>query len=120
MQFRTPVTISESNFPIDYNAKIMSLGSCFAVNMAEKLEYFKFQNSCNPFGIIFNPVSIEKLIERFQDNIIVMSYLDEGIPDMQTIKNIFKKYGKKVTVKEKKHKYALSHHSKNELLFIAK
>jgi adenine-specific DNA methylase len=64
--------------------------------------------------------SIEKLIERFQDNIIVMSYLDEGIPDMQTIKNIFKKYGKKVTVKEKQHKYALSHHSKNELLFIAK
>lgn len=64
MQFRTPIPISESNFPIDYNAKIMSLGSCFAVNMAEKLEYFKFQNSCNPFGIIFNPVSIEKLIER--------------------------------------------------------
>jgi adenine-specific DNA methylase len=64
--------------------------------------------------------SIEKLIERFQDNIIVMSYLDEGIPDKQTIKKIFKKYGKKVTVKEKQHKYALSHYSKNELLFIAK
>lgn len=64
MQFRTPVPISESNFPIDYNAKIMSLGSCFAVNMAEKLEYFKFQNSCNPFGIIFNPVSIQKIVER--------------------------------------------------------
>lgn len=30
--------------------------------MADKLDYFKFQNSCNPFGIIFNPVSIEKLI----------------------------------------------------------
>jgi hypothetical protein len=64
MQFRTPIPISESVFPIDYNSKMMSLGSCFAVNMAEKFEYFKFQNSCNPFGIIFNPVSIEKLIER--------------------------------------------------------
>jgi len=64
MQFRTPIPISESVFPIDYNSKMMSLGSCFAVNMAEKFEHFKFQNSCNPFGIIFNPVSIEKLIER--------------------------------------------------------
>ena len=64
MQFRTPIPIFESPFPIDYNAKIMSIGSCFAVNMAAKLDYYKFQNSCNPFGIIFNPISIEKLIER--------------------------------------------------------
>jgi hypothetical protein len=32
--------------------------------MAEKLDYFKFENTCNPFGIIFNPVSIEKLVYR--------------------------------------------------------
>jgi hypothetical protein len=64
MQFRTKITIPKSDNPIDYNSKIVSLGSCFAENMAEKLEYFKFQNTCNPFGIIFNPVSIEKLIYR--------------------------------------------------------
>ncbi|MBA0884595.1 GSCFA domain-containing protein [Flavobacterium undicola] len=64
MQFRTPIPISESIFPIDYNSKIMSVGSCFAVNMAEKFNDFKFQNNCNPFGIIFNPVSIERLVER--------------------------------------------------------
>ncbi|HJY13413.1 MAG TPA: GSCFA domain-containing protein, partial [Flavobacterium sp.] len=29
-----------------------------------KFDYFKFQNETNPFGIIFNPVSIEKVIER--------------------------------------------------------
>jgi hypothetical protein len=63
MQFRTPIPISKSNYPIDYNATIMSLGSCFAVNMAEKLDYFKFQNSCNPFGILFHPLAIEKLID---------------------------------------------------------
>jgi GSCFA family len=42
----------------------MSIGSCFAENMAEKFEYFKFQNTVNSFGIIFNPVSIEKIISR--------------------------------------------------------
>lgn len=64
MQFRTNIPISQSDFKIDYNSKIMSLGSCFATNMAAKLGYFKFENSYNPFGIIFNPVSIEKLIYR--------------------------------------------------------
>ena len=63
MQFRTQIPISKSNYRIDYNSKIMSLGSCFAVNMAEKLDYFKFQNSCNPFGILFHPLAIEKLID---------------------------------------------------------
>lgn len=64
MQFRTPIPILESPFTIDYNSKIMSIGSCFAVNMAEKFAYYKLQSSCNPFGIIFNPVSIEKLLKR--------------------------------------------------------
>jgi len=64
MNFTTKIPIQKSNFPIDYNSKIISIGSCFAENMAEKLEYFKFQNSVNPFGIIFNPLSIENLIYR--------------------------------------------------------
>ena len=49
--------------PIDYSAKIISIGSCFAVNMAQKLNYYKFQSSCNPFGIVFHPLAIEKLIK---------------------------------------------------------
>ncbi|MFV8268372.1 GSCFA domain-containing protein [Flavobacterium sp. GT2N3] len=63
MQFRTQIPIPKSNYPMDYNSKIVSLGSCFAVNMAEKLDYFKFQNSCNPVGILFHPLAIEKLID---------------------------------------------------------
>jgi hypothetical protein len=64
MQFRTQIPISKITNPIDYNSKILSIGSCFAENMAEKFDYFKFQNETNPFGIIFNSVSIEKLFER--------------------------------------------------------
>jgi hypothetical protein len=62
MQFRTLVPIPQNNCQIDYNAKVVSLGSCFAVNMSEKLDYFKLQNACNPLGILFHPVAIEKLI----------------------------------------------------------
>jgi len=64
MNFTTRIPIPKSNHPMDYNSKIVSLGSCFAENMGEKFEYFKFQNSVNPFGIIFNPVSIESIIWR--------------------------------------------------------
>lgn len=63
MKFRTEIPISKNNFPIDYNSKIMSLGSCFAENMADKLSFFKFENTCNPFGILFHPLAIEKLID---------------------------------------------------------
>lgn len=64
MQFRTQIPISKTNNPIDYNSKVISLGSCFAENMAEKFDYFKFQSETNPFGIIFNPISIETIIKR--------------------------------------------------------
>jgi hypothetical protein len=62
MQFRTQIPIPTSTHPIDYYSKIISLGSCFAINISEKFDYFKFQNACNPFGILFHPLAIEKLI----------------------------------------------------------
>lgn len=64
LQLQTKIIIPETNTPIDYSSQIMLLGSCFAENMGDKLLYYKFQTQVNPFGIIFNPFSIEKLIER--------------------------------------------------------
>lgn len=64
MQFRTVVPIKKSEIPIGYDSKILSFGSCFAENIGEKFDYFKFQHTANPFGIIFNPVSIESLFRR--------------------------------------------------------
>lgn len=69
MQFTTKIPIQKFQNPITYESRIMALGSCFAENMSEKFEYFKFQNSVNPFGIIFNPISIEKLVNRFVNKI---------------------------------------------------
>ena len=64
MNFTTKISIEKSNEPINYSSRILSLGSCFAENMGEKFAYFKFRNSVNPFGIIFNPVAIENLVSR--------------------------------------------------------
>ncbi len=47
---------------INYNSKIVLLGSCFSDNIGKKLSYFKFQTAQNPFGIHFHAKAIEKLI----------------------------------------------------------
>jgi hypothetical protein len=64
MNFTTKISIPKFNQPIDYSSKILTLGSCFAENMGAKFDYYKFQNKTNPFGIIFNPISIENIINR--------------------------------------------------------
>ena len=68
MQFTTKIHVKESCSPINYDSKILLIGSCFAENMGDKFQYFKFQSFVNPFGIIFNPVSLEKLIRRSVEN----------------------------------------------------
>lgn len=64
MNFTTKVPLTKSQYPITYQSEVVSLGSCFAENIGEKFEYFKFKITTNPFGIIFNPISIERLVER--------------------------------------------------------
>ena len=64
MKLTTPIKRSRQNPPINYSSKVLLLGSCFAQNMGAKLEYYKFQQCTNPFGILFHPVAIEKLITR--------------------------------------------------------
>ena len=64
MNLITKVTIPKSADTINYNSKLVLLGSCFSENIGSKFEYLKFRSTINPFGIIFNPISIENLIRR--------------------------------------------------------
>lgn len=68
MQFSTKIPIQEGNPKVSYNSRIVSLGSCFAVNIGEKFEYFKFRNVINPFGILFHPLALEKTIRFASEN----------------------------------------------------
>ena len=61
LQTTLPLQPQQHN-QIDYNSCILLLGSCFVENIGSKLDYFKFQNLQNPFGILFQPLAIEKLI----------------------------------------------------------
>lgn len=65
MKLQTQIPLEkQSNNQIDYNSNILLLGSCFVENIGENLEYFKFQNLQNPFGILFHPKAIETLIHN--------------------------------------------------------
>lgn len=68
MKLQTTIRLQPESNQIDYSSKVLLLGSCFTENIGEKLAYFKFQNLQNPFGIIFHPLAIEKLIDRAVHN----------------------------------------------------
>ena len=65
MQLQTQIPlVKESKNLIDYKSNMLLLGSCFVENIGKKLEYFKFQNLQNPFGIMFHPKAIETYISK--------------------------------------------------------
>ncbi len=45
-------------FDITHQTPVLTIGSCFAENMAARLESLQFPILSNPFGIIYNPISI--------------------------------------------------------------
>jgi len=63
MNLQTKIPLKPNRYnQIDYNSKVLLLGSCFSENIGEKFEFFKFQKLQNPFGILFHPLAIENLI----------------------------------------------------------
>ncbi|MBR5133272.1 MAG: GSCFA domain-containing protein [Alistipes sp.] len=63
MKFRTEIDIKPWQHPIDYSDTILSLGSCFATNMSQRLAQNKFRVCAAPTGILFNPASIASSVE---------------------------------------------------------
>lgn len=64
MIFSLKIPIPKASQTINYQSKVLLLGSCFSENIGNKFNHFKFTASVNPFGIIFNAISLEKLIVR--------------------------------------------------------
>jgi lysophospholipase L1-like esterase len=62
MKFRTELTVHPILDQISYHDKILMLGSCFTENIGTKLSMLLFDIHINPFGVIYNPVSIKNSI----------------------------------------------------------
>lgn len=62
MQLKTEVEKVNYKFQIDYKESILSLGSCFSVNIGEKIKQNGISIEVNPFGNLYNPISIYNII----------------------------------------------------------
>ena len=69
LKLQTPVEAGRSKVSISLNDKIFILGSCFADNMGRKMIDLGFDVCLNPFGTIYNPVSICNSIARLSSGI---------------------------------------------------
>ena len=67
MKFRTEIETSPLGVQIGYENRVLTLGSCFAAHIAEKLAGAKFRVTANPSGILFNPLSIAAAIRSYAD-----------------------------------------------------
>jgi len=66
--FRTVLHPEVSPFQITHQSGVLCMGSCFAEHIAKRLEHFKFNSFLNPFGIVYNPMSIAKGLDFLLEN----------------------------------------------------
>ncbi len=63
MKLQTNIPLQPAPSPFGYENKVLLLGSCFAENIGDKLTYHKFQSIVNPYGILFHPLAIERVLQ---------------------------------------------------------
>ena len=67
MNFFTKVDIPATGTNIDYTSRLVFFGSCFADNISAQFASRKFKVLANPFGTVYNPLSIAKQIKAIAD-----------------------------------------------------
>ena len=67
MKFKLTLEAKPSKYPIEYGDKLMLIGSCFTENIGAKFKSHLFEISENPYGILFNPVSVTNALTEIMD-----------------------------------------------------
>ncbi len=67
LSFRTEIEVDATQSKINYDSKLMFIGSCFANNIGDVLHKHRFNTLVNPFGVLYNPKSIEQTLIRIID-----------------------------------------------------
>lgn len=65
--FRTSIKIDAQKLQIAYNDPILFLGSCFSGNIGNRMVSLKFNALVNPFGVLFNPLSISESLRLLNE-----------------------------------------------------
>ncbi|MFN7117103.1 MAG: GSCFA domain-containing protein [Saprospiraceae bacterium] len=68
MLFRTELPPLSFPFQLSHAEGLLSIGSCFTENIGTRLTDLKFRHLQNPFGIVYNPISIAGQLEMLLTN----------------------------------------------------
>ena len=63
-RFRTAIELPAGKYKISHQSNLLLAGSCFASNIGAMLAERKFNIGINPFGILYNPLSISTMLTR--------------------------------------------------------
>lgn len=63
IKLSTEVSLPEIPVKLSYRRKSMMMGSCFAESIGTKLQELCFPLDVNPFGILYNPISIANSLD---------------------------------------------------------
>lgn len=82
ISFRTTVNTTRLNPGLNHQTPVMMVGSCFSDNIGNELKRLKIPVLLNPFGVLYNPMSIAKALkiiinnqEMNQDELILHDHL---------------------------------------------
>ena len=64
MEFRTIVNIPRPTFELEPCERILFVGSCFADNIGKRFVEENFRAMVNPFGVMYNPVSVLHTVKK--------------------------------------------------------
>ncbi len=63
IKLQTPVECSPSPHKIDWQSPLLLVGSCFSDEIGKLLDVNHFKTLINPFGVIFNPLTLVDLLQ---------------------------------------------------------
>lgn len=64
MEFRTKIEVSRKLLRLDHSDRMVLIGSCFADNIGGKLAEGHFDCCVNPFGTLYNPLSVGEALRQ--------------------------------------------------------
>ena len=67
IKLSTEVNINPPDWKVTHRSKILTIGSCFAEVLGQQLGNYKFPVLSNPFGTVFNPLTICKIVDSVLD-----------------------------------------------------
>jgi hypothetical protein len=76
MDFRTLLPTHPAPFRIAPSDRILLVGSCFTEHIGDRLRRYKWPVCVNPYGIVYNPVSIGRCIEQLAAGVIPFVHSD--------------------------------------------